>query len=145
MDPLHHLSLCWLPLKAGNLLTPSAWALSSRPLSYPLPYCKEGLVKFTRRTSAQAVPICVRVLTAPPTLYLKSRCGPNRHALACFPQTSKQAPPDWLWRLKTRLPRRTNHHLSLHMHHGLVCLACGRAFSELKLNHILVSKRFFNS
>ena len=30
---------------------------------------------FTRRTSAQAVPVCVRVLTAPPTLYLKSCCG----------------------------------------------------------------------
>ena len=25
---------------------PSAWALSSRPLSYLLPYCKEGLVTF---------------------------------------------------------------------------------------------------
>ena len=56
---------------------PSAWALSSRPLSYPLPYCKEGLVMFTRRISAQAVPICVRVLTAPPTLYIKSRCRLN--------------------------------------------------------------------
>ena len=32
---------------------------------------------FIRRTSAQVVPVCVRVLTAPPTLYLKSRCGPN--------------------------------------------------------------------
>ena len=77
MDPSHHLSLCWLPLKAGNLLTPSAWALSSRPLSYPLPYCKEGLVTLTRRTSAQAVPVCVRVLTAPPTLYIKSHCRLN--------------------------------------------------------------------
>ena len=48
---------------------PSAWALLSKPLSYPLLYYKEGLVTFTRRTSAQAVPVCVRVLTAPPTLY----------------------------------------------------------------------------
>ena len=32
---------------------------------------------FTRRTSAQAVPVCVRVFTAPPTLYFKSRCGLN--------------------------------------------------------------------
>ena len=31
----------------------------------------------TRRTSAQVVPSCVRVLTAPPILYLKSRCGLN--------------------------------------------------------------------
>ena len=38
---------------------------------------KEGLVMITRRTSAQAVPVCVRVLTAPPTLYFKSRCGLN--------------------------------------------------------------------
>ena len=75
--PSRHLSLYRLPLKAGNLLAPSAWALSSRPLSYPLPYCKEGLVTFTRRTSAQAVPVCVRVLTAPPTLYIKSRCRLN--------------------------------------------------------------------
>ena len=50
------------------------WFLS--PL-YPLPYSKEGLVTFTRRTSAQAVPICIRVLTAPPTLYIKSCCGLN--------------------------------------------------------------------
>ena len=33
----------------------------------------------TGRTSAQAVPVCVRVLTAPPTLYIKSRCGLNTH------------------------------------------------------------------
>ena len=33
---------------------------------------------FTKRTSAQTVPVCVRVLTAPPTLYIKSRCGLNR-------------------------------------------------------------------
>ena len=32
---------------------------------------------FTKRTSAQVVPVCVRVLTAPPILYLKSRCGLN--------------------------------------------------------------------
>ena len=32
---------------------------------------------FTRRTSAQAVPVCVRVLTVPPTLYIKSCCGLN--------------------------------------------------------------------
>ena len=56
---------------------PSAWAISSRPLSYPLPYYKEGLVMITRRTSAQVVPICVRVLTAPPTLFIKSHCGLN--------------------------------------------------------------------
>ena len=59
---------------------PSAWVLSSRPLSNPLPLSKEGLVTFTRRTSAQAVPVCVRVLIAPPTLYLKSRCRLNTPA-----------------------------------------------------------------
>ena len=43
---------------------------------------KEGLVMFTRRTSAQAVPVCVRVLTAPPILYIKSHCGLNNHPVA---------------------------------------------------------------
>ena len=33
---------------------------------------------FTRRISAQAVPVYMRVLTAPPTLYLKSHCGLNK-------------------------------------------------------------------
>ena len=32
---------------------------------------------FTRRTSAQAVPICIRILTAPSTLYIKSSCRLN--------------------------------------------------------------------
>ena len=33
---------------------------------------------FTRRTSAQVAPICVRVVvTAPPTLYIKSCCELN--------------------------------------------------------------------
>ena len=32
---------------------------------------------FTGRTSAQAVPVCMKILSAPSTLYLKTHCGLN--------------------------------------------------------------------
>ena len=61
---------------------------------------------FTRRTSAQAVPICVRVLTAPPILYIKSHCRLNSDLhLLYYGQCSKcKVPPGLLGEHQTFMP-----------------------------------------